>query len=57
MKIGTLCKVIAKSSHNPSQYGHLVVVTGKMITVLVGQNLNTGKEHHSFAKEIEEVKQ
>jgi len=59
MKIGTLCKVIAKRSHNPSQYGHLVVVTKGMRIdrVVTGRNLNTGREHHYFTTEIEEVKQ
>ena len=59
MKIGTLCKVTSKVSHYPSQYGHLIVVTKGMKNdrVVTGINLNTGKEHHYFTKEIKEVKQ
>ena len=65
MKIGTLCKVTAKTSHHPSQFGHLIVVTGKLnktthtgvATFVVGRNLNTGRVHHYFTKEIKEVKQ
>ena len=65
MKIGTLCKVTAENSHVPSQFGNLIVVTGKLnratntgvSIVVLGRNLNTGREHHYFANEIEEVKQ
>ena len=65
MKIGTLCKVTAKNSHNPPQFGNLIVVTGKLnrttntgvSTVVVGRNLNTGREHHYFTNEIKEIKQ
>ena len=62
MKIGTLCKVTAKNSHHPSQFGHLIVVCDLRKTrtgghVVTGTNLNTGREHHYFANEIEEVKQ
>lgn len=65
MKVGTLCKVTAENSHHPSQFGHLIVVTGKLnrttntgaSTFVVGRNLNTGTEHHYFTKEIKEVKQ
>ena len=59
MKIGTLCKVTSKTSHYPSQYGHLIVVTKEMKNVrgVTGRNLNTGREHHYFTTEIEEVKQ
>lgn len=59
MKIGTLCKVISRVSHDPSQFEHLIVVTKgkKTDTVVIGTNLNTGKEHHYFTSEIEEVKQ
>lgn len=57
MKIGTLCKVIAKHSHNPTQYGDLVVIIKKTYgLVLCGTNLKTGKEHHYMPKELEEVK-
>ena len=65
MKIGTLCKVTSRTSHYPSQYGHLIVVTvntnrttnvGGSI-VVTGRNLNTGREHHYFTTEIKEVKQ
>ena len=58
MKIGTLCKVIKKHSHNPSQYGDLVVVTSNMRGYYIqATNLKTGKTHHYSEKEIEEVKQ
>ena len=59
MKIGTLCKVTSKVSHNPPQFGHLIVVTKGMKNdrVVTGINLNTGREHHYFTKEIKEVKQ
>ena len=59
MKIGTLCKVTAKNSHNPSQFGHLIVVTKGMKNdmVVTGTNLNTGRVHHYFTSEIKEVKQ
>jgi hypothetical protein len=65
MKIGTLCKVTSKTSHYPPQYGHLIVVTGNTNrttntgggVVVVGRNLNTGREHHYFTTEIKEVKQ
>ena len=65
MKIGILCKVTSRTSHYPPQFGHLIVVTGKLnrttntgaSTVVVGRNLNTGREHHYFTNEIEEVKQ
>ena len=65
MKIGTLCKVIAHDSHYPSQYGQLIVVTGKagratnagicLSGAIVGRNLNTGRQHHYFKNEIKEV--
>ena len=65
MKIGTLCKVTSRTSHYPSQFGHLIVVTNKLnrntntgvSTVVVGRNLSTGREHHYFTTEIKEVKQ
>ena len=60
MKIGTLCKVTAKNSHHPSQFGDLIVVTRgatKKYSVVTGTNLNTGREHHYFTSEIKEVKQ
>ena len=65
MKIGTLCKVISKTSHYPSQFEHLIVIVGGMnITtntgdtkVVTGRNLNTGRQHHYFTSEIKEVKQ
>jgi len=59
MKIGTLCKVIAKHSHNPSQLGNLIVVTRGMKNdrLVTGTNLKTGKTHHYFPKELKEVKQ
>lgn len=59
MKIGALCKVTAKHSHNPSQLGDLIVVTRAMKNdrVVTGTNLKTGKEHHYFTSEIKEVKQ
>jgi len=65
MKVGTLCRVTSKTSHYPPQYGHLIVVVGKTnrttntggSVVVVGRNLNTGREHHYFTTEIKEVKQ
>ena len=57
MKIGTLCKVTAKNSHNPSQFGTLIVVIGVMGKLCVGQNLKTGKQHQYFISEIKEEKQ
>ena len=65
MKIGTLCKVTAENSHSPPQFGNLIVVTGKLnrttntgvFLVITGRNLKTGREHHYFLNEIEEVKQ
>ena len=57
MKIGTLCKVRVVNSHTPSQFGNLIVVIGNRGLIVVGQNLKTGKQHHYFANEIEEVKQ
>ena len=59
MKIGTLCKVTSRTSHYPSQFGHLIVVTRGMKNdrVVTGTNLTTGKEHHYFTTEIKEVKQ
>ena len=65
MKIGTLCKVTSKTSHYPSQYGHIIVVLGKVnrttniggSVVVVGRNINTGREHHYFKNEIKQVKQ
>ena len=60
MKTGTLCKVITGLSHNPSQFGHFVVIIGTVNgsdTVVEGKNLNTGKTHHYFRSEIKEVKQ
>ena len=33
MKIGTLCKVTSRTSHYPSQFGHLIVVTRGMKTI------------------------
>tara|TARA_B100002019_G_scaffold130772_1_gene112346 strand:+ start:4358 stop:4546 length:189 start_codon:yes stop_codon:yes gene_type:complete len=62
MKIGALCEVIAIASHFPSQFGDLIVVCDIRNTrtggrVVTGINLKTGKQHHYFTKEIEEVKQ
>ena len=58
MKIGTLCKVVAKHSHSPSQFGDLVVITAKSHGIVVfGSNLKTGKQHHYYPKELKEVKQ
>tara|TARA_A100001201_G_C4014221_1_gene178565 strand:- start:26 stop:214 length:189 start_codon:yes stop_codon:yes gene_type:complete len=62
MKIGTLCKVTAENSHNPSQFGNLIVVCDLRKTrtgghVVTGTNLKTGKQHHYFTKELKEVKQ
>ena len=68
MKIGTLCKVTSRTSHYPSQFGHLIVIVGGANNidplggigdnkVVTGRNLNTGKEHHYFTSEIKEVKQ
>ena len=59
MKTGTLCKVTSRTSHYPSQFEHLIVVTKGMINdrVVAGRNLNTGREHHYFTSEIKEVKQ
>ena len=62
MKVGTLCKVTAENSHDPPQYGHLIVICDMRKTrtgghVVTGTNLNTGREHHYFTKEIKEVKQ
>jgi len=65
MKIGALCKVTAKNSHYPSQFGHLIVIVGGTnrtifkndTKVITGRNLNTGREHHYFTSEIKEVKQ
>ena len=58
MKIGTLCKVVAKHSHSPSQFGDLVVISARLGCGLVicGTNLKTGKKHHYAPKELEEVK-
>ena len=60
MKIGTLCKVITGLSHNPSQFGHFIVITGTVNgsdNLVVGKNINTGKTHHYWVSEIKEVKQ
>ncbi len=65
MKIGTLCKVTSKASHYPSQYGNIIVVLGKVnrttnanvSVIVIGRNINTGREHHYFKNEIKEVKQ
>ena len=59
MKKGTLCKVTSKTSHYPSQFGQLIVVTKGMKNdrVVTGTNLYTGREHHYFTSEIKEVKQ
>lgn len=65
MKIGTLCKVISRTSHYPSQFGNLIVIVGRTnrttntgdTKVVTGRNLNTGREHHYFTSEIKEVKQ
>ena len=66
MKVGTLCKVTAENSHTPPQHGHLIVICDMRLTengyktavhVVTGMNLNTGRKHHYFSNEIEEVKQ
>jgi hypothetical protein len=58
MKIGTLCKVISKVSHLPTQYGDLVVITGYTHGVFIcGTNLKTGQSHHYNPRELKEVKQ
>lgn len=57
MKIGTLCKVITKHSHSPSQFGDLIVITARSHGIVVcGTNLKTGNKHHYYPKELEEVK-
>ena len=62
MKTGTLCKVTSRTSHYPSQFGHLIVIVGGTTNtankrLVTGRNLNTGREHHYFTSEIKKVKQ
>lgn len=54
IKIGNVCRVISKHSHNPSQHGDLVLITGKVMDlILAGKNLRTDKLHHYNYHELE----
>ena len=63
MKIGTLCRVIKFKTHRPCQYNDVVVVIGschKGIEIgkghlLVGTNLKTGKNHHYWSTQLEQI--
>ena len=62
MKQGTLCMVIKKNSHYPSQFGHLVVVKNDTYlsfenrsNLIVAVNLKTGKTHHYWPEQLCEV--
>ena len=63
MKQGTLCMVIKKNSHHPSQFGDLVVVKNDTYSpfntsssnLIVAVNLKTGKTHHYWPEQLCEM--
>ena len=60
MKVGKLYKVVSKTSHKPSHYGHIVIITGFTMmgvyeTIIVAMNLNTQRKHHYHISELEEI--
>tara|TARA_R110002110_G_scaffold136727_1_gene321636 strand:- start:246 stop:416 length:171 start_codon:yes stop_codon:yes gene_type:complete len=56
MKIGKLYKVI-KNGHSYPQVGDVVVFVGKLTKnrLITGLNLRTGKRHHYFLENLEEL--
>jgi len=56
MKTGKLYKVI-RNGHSYPQVGDVVVFTGKNTgnRVITGLNLRTGKRHHYFLENLEEL--
>ena len=60
MKVGKLYKVISKTSHEPSHFGHTIVIIGYTMmgvyeTIIVGMNFNTKREHHYHISELEAI--
>lgn len=62
IKIGDLCRVKVANSHNPSQLGDLVLITGCLggsydpnPHFLCGTNLRTNERHHYRMVELEAV--
>ena len=58
IKTGMLCKVIARDTHRPCQYGDFVVVKGPLGPTgcfVEAINLNTLKKHHYDIAELREI--
>jgi hypothetical protein len=61
MKIGTLCRVVKFKTHCPCQYNDMVVVIGfcnidnRPSHLLICTNLKTGKSHHYWSTQLEQI--